>query len=95
MTDIRYAADPPQARIEQPLDALTAIFHRPSGATHLVAAPAPELLEALGAGPADAATLLARLAIRFELPDAAIETIAARMAELAAVGLAWRVFPRA
>jgi PqqD family protein of HPr-rel-A system len=86
-----YAADPPAARIVHSLDALAAIFHRPSGATHLVASPAPELLEALAAGPADAATLLARLAARFDMPDAAVETIVARMEELVAVGLAWRV----
>ncbi|HEY0269729.1 MAG TPA: HPr-rel-A system PqqD family peptide chaperone [Sphingomonas sp.] len=89
-----YAADPPGARIVRPLDALTAIFHRPSGATHLLAAPAPELLDALGHGPADAATLLGRLAERFDLPDGAVGTIAARMEELVAVGLAWSVTGR-
>jgi PqqD family protein of HPr-rel-A system len=91
VTAVLYAADPPAARIVRPLDALVAVFHRPSGATHLLAAPAPELLDALAAGPAGAATLLARLAERFDLPDGAIDTIAARMEELVAVGLAWRV----
>jgi PqqD family protein of HPr-rel-A system len=91
VTGIIYAADPPGVRIACPLDALTAIFHRASGATHLLAAPAPELLDALAAGPADAATLLVRLAERFDLPDGTVETIAARMAELVAVGLAWRM----
>ena len=90
MTATVYAADPPETRIACPLDALTAVFHRPSGATHLLAPPAPELLAALAAGPADAETLLARLAERFDLPDGAIATIAARMEELVAVGLAWR-----
>ncbi len=86
-----YAADPPEARIVRPLDELTALFHRPSGATHLLAAPAPELLDALSDGPADAATLLGRLAERFDLPDGAIDTVTARMEELVAVGLAWHV----
>jgi hypothetical protein len=38
--------------------------------------------------------LLARLAERFDLPDAAIPIIEARMAELIAVGLAWHVTER-
>ncbi|HET8612009.1 MAG TPA: HPr-rel-A system PqqD family peptide chaperone [Sphingomonas sp.] len=87
----RYAADTPESRIAAPLDELTAIFHRPSGATHLLASPAPELLEALAEGPADAAELLARLSGRYEMPDATPEGLAARLDELVATGLAWRV----
>lgn len=85
-----YAADPPDARRVVVLDELIAVFHRPSGATHLLAAPAPELLDALAAGPCDAATLLARLSERFDLVDAGPEAIAARMEELVLAGLAWR-----
>jgi PqqD family protein of HPr-rel-A system len=90
VTAIVWAADPPEARIVRPLDELTAIFHRASGVTHLLAAPAPELLEVLAEGPAGAAALLSRLAARFDLPDADAGTVAARMDELVAVGLAWR-----
>ena len=39
---MRYAADPPVARLTVALDALVAIYHRPSGTTHLLASPAPE-----------------------------------------------------
>ncbi|MDH7641030.1 HPr-rel-A system PqqD family peptide chaperone [Sphingomonas oryzagri] len=87
---MRYAADPPTARLTVALDALVAIYHRPSGTTHLLASPAPELLDALGEGAADAPELLARLSRQFELPDAAAEAIEARMEELVAAGLAWR-----
>ncbi len=87
---MRYAADPPAARLTVALDALVAIYHRPSGTTHLLASPAPELLDALGEGAADAPELLARLSRAFELPDAAAEAIEARMEELVAAGLAWR-----
>jgi PqqD family protein of HPr-rel-A system len=87
---MRYAADPPAARLTVALDALVAIYHRPSGTTHLLASPAPELLDALGEGAADAPELLARLSREFELPDAAAEAIEARMEELVAAGLAWR-----
>ena len=87
---MRYAADPPAARLMVALDELVAIYHRPSGATHLLAPPAPELLDALAEGPADAAALLARLSRQFDLPDADPHAIAARMEELVLAGLAWR-----
>ena len=87
-----YAADPPSARLVEPLDeAMTAVFHRPSGATHLLASPAPELLDALAAGPAPATVLLVRLADRYEIADADEAVLAARLEELVATGLARRV----
>lgn len=70
---------------------MTALFHRPSGTTHLLASPAPELLDALAAGPADAAGVLARLAARFEIADADGAALAARLDELVATGLARRL----
>lgn len=85
-----YAADPPEARAVEPLDTLVAVLHRPSGTTHLLAPPAPELLDALAAGPADAVTLLARLSERYELIGSETDAIGARMEELVAAGLAWR-----
>ncbi len=85
-----YATDPPAARHTVALDALVALFHRPSGTTHLLASPAPELLDALALGPADAATLLARLSERYELIDSESDAVEARMEELVAAGLAWR-----
>lgn len=86
---MRYAADPPAARIAEPLDAtLTAVFHRPSGTTHLLASPAPELLDALADGPADPAALLVRLGARFEVADADPAALSARLEELVACGLA-------
>lgn len=90
MTGVRYRTDDPAARIAVPLDDLTALFHRPSGTTHLLASPAPELLDALAEGPADADTLLVRLQARFELPDGDAAAITARLAELEAAGLARR-----
>jgi PqqD family protein of HPr-rel-A system len=85
-----YAADPPETRAVTFLDTLVAVHHRPSGATHLLAPPAPELLDALAEGPADAATLLARLSLRYDMPDSEPQAIDARMAELVTAGLAWR-----
>jgi PqqD family protein of HPr-rel-A system len=85
-----YAADSPAARTTVALDALVAVLHRPSGATHLLVSPAPELLDALAAGPADSRTLLERLSERYDLIGSEPEAIEARMEELVAAGLAWR-----
>ena len=91
MTSPVYAADPPAARVAVALDALVAVYHRPSGATHLLAAPSPELLDALAAGPADAVTLRDRLAALYDLEGDGTAMIDARMEELIVAGLAWRV----
>jgi len=74
------------------LDGVALIFHRPSGLTHIVAPPAPQILEALGEGDADPATLLERLKRDYDFDDsedleAALE---ARLTELETSGLVWR-----
>lgn len=91
-TSVVYRADPPGARLLVELDGVALIFHRPSGLTHVVAPPAPEILAALAAGDADAATLLARLREAHDLDDSEglAAALAARLGELEAAGLAWR-----
>ena len=84
---MRYRAPPAEALLIAELDAFTAIFHRPSGITHLLASPAPEILEVLAEAPLDLVTLLARLAERFDLADADGDALAARVEELAVAGL--------
>lgn len=83
---IFYTADPPALRIATTLDGLTAIYHRPSGATHLVSEPVPEILEAMGETPMSATDILARLSERHDLTGdpAALED---RLAELCESGL--------
>ena len=73
------------------LDGLSVLFHAPAGMTHIVAPPAPEILEALAEGPADAAELLRRLGVRyaFESGDAC-DAVSARLIELEAAGLVRR-----
>jgi PqqD family protein of HPr-rel-A system len=83
-----YIADPESAVRSVELDGLTALFHEPSGMTHIVAPPAPQILDALRAGPADAAELLRRLRARFEFDGE--EAIHARLDELEAAGLVRR-----
>ncbi|MCA1749543.1 MAG: HPr-rel-A system PqqD family peptide chaperone [Parasphingopyxis sp.] len=92
MTAAIYIADPPDTRRLIALDGVALIFHRLSGQTHIVAPPAPEILDALGEGEADAETLLARLRRDHEIADeeGLSEALDARLAELEAAGLVRR-----
>ena len=87
----RYKAAAPETLRIVPLDALTLIYHRASGITHIVDAPVPEILETLAGEPLTAPDLLARLGERFDLVDADPAALAGRLDELAAVGLAERL----
>ena len=70
-------------------DAFTILYHRPSGQTHMLAEPAPEILAALAEGPATPALIVDRLARDHGIvADAgSLAVVAERMAELAALGL--------
>ena len=88
MAGPRFVADPPEAVRTVALETLTALYHRPSGTTHILAPPAPQILEALAARPGDSDEVLARMGERFDLAsDDASAAIAARLAELEAAGL--------
>jgi len=84
------AADPATLRIV-PLDALTLIYHRASGITHIVDAPVPEILETLGNETQTVDALLARLAEHYDLADADPMALAVRLDELVAAGLVERL----
>lgn len=86
-----YAADPPETLRFVELEGLTLLYHRRSGLTHILAPPAPQILEALAAGPADAADILERISARFEIEDEAAGALSARLAELESAGLVWRI----
>jgi PqqD family protein of HPr-rel-A system len=83
---MRYHADPPDAVRIVPLDSLTAIYHRRSGQTHLVAEPVPEILTALQDGAADVTILAERLGVAVD-GHAALN---ARLDELIKSGLVFR-----
>lgn len=69
---------------------MTLVFHRPSGTTHFLASPAPEMLTLLAETPMNAATLCQRLCEQLGLPhdDEALYVVEARLDELIASGLA-------
>ena len=90
MAGPRYIADPEGCFRKVELDGLTAIFHIPSGMTHILAAPAPQIIEALAGAPADADELAWRLNERFEI-EGGDDAMTARLAELEAAGLVSRI----
>ena len=91
MAGPRYITDPQEEVQAVALDGLSVLFHRPSGMTHIVAPPAPEILAALREGPADAAELLARLQTLYDFEDeAAADAVTARLEELEQAGLVRR-----
>jgi PqqD family protein of HPr-rel-A system len=86
-----YIADAAEELEAVTLDGLSVLFHARSGMTHIVASPAPEMLEALREGPADARELLRRLSTQFDLDgEEAKAAIHARLDELEAAGLVRR-----
>ncbi|QDX24693.1 HPr-rel-A system PqqD family peptide chaperone [Sphingomonas suaedae] len=87
----RYrAASVATLRIE-PLDALTLIYHRASGITHLVDSPVPELLAVLQAAPLTLDATLAALTQAHDLIDPDRNALAARLDELVDAGLVERL----
>lgn len=81
----RYRA-PPDTLVLRPLDDLTAVYHRASGTTHVLASPAPEILAALREDMSAEALMLV-LAVRYDLAEADPAALAARLDELVAAGL--------
>lgn len=72
------------------LDSFAAVYHRASGITHLITAPAPEILATLGEAGMTRAALLERLARDYALGDADMDVLRERLEELVATGLVSR-----
>lgn len=94
MTDFlpRYRAENADAMIARALDDITLIYHRPSGQTHMVASPVPEILAALGSAALTANDVVAVLSTQFDIGDAAeaVPAIQAHLDEMAGLGLVRR-----
>jgi PqqD family protein of HPr-rel-A system len=89
VTATRYRAPPADALLIRELDGLFALYHRPSGTTHLLASPAPELLDLLADRAMTRDALLDQLLRRYDVTDAADDLLDARLSELIAVGLVY------
>lgn len=93
---MRYAALPAAALKRVAIGGLEAVYHIPSGITHLLAEPSPELLDVLARlGPGrfvDVPQVLRLVSDRFDLAgddpaEAHQAVLAERLAELSALGL--------
>ena len=87
MTEL-YAADPADGHVIVRLDGLTALYHRRSGLTHVLAEPAPEIVAVLAGQALDLAGLAAALGVDCS-PDN-LAALAARLDELCEAGLVSR-----
>lgn len=68
-------------------DAFLIVYHRPSGQTHLLSEPAPEMLAALAAGEGTLDEITRRLGDSYDLADFSPALLAERLDELVASGL--------
>jgi PqqD family protein of HPr-rel-A system len=82
VADPAYVAASPDGLRTVDLDGLTAVYHRPSGLTHIVTEPVPQILAAL----VEAKTVVELLA-QLELTEADRAGLEARLAELLGIGL--------
>ncbi|QEH79752.1 HPr-rel-A system PqqD family peptide chaperone [Sphingomonas sp. C8-2] len=89
MTTPTYRTDFPQHCRTHPIDGMTLVFHRPSGATHFLDSPLPQMLALLAAEPIDAARLTTSLCATLGLPEdaEARAVVEARLTDLAGIGL--------
>lgn len=86
-----YKAEPADQLLVEPLDAMTLIYQRRSGITHIVAEPVPEILAVMGDDIVSDKEVAARLARAFDLGAAdVVDVVAARLEELAQLGLVER-----
>jgi PqqD family protein of HPr-rel-A system len=89
---LKYKAEPADQLLVEPIDAMTLIYQRRSGITHIVAEPVPEILAVMGDSALDVAEVAARLAAEFDFEAQDAEAIvASRLEELAALGLVERL----
>lgn len=94
--EARWRAEPASMLIVRPVEELQLIFHRPSGLTHIVTEPAPQILAALADQQLTMDELLQRLSMQYELSDDPEEAggmahaLMARVEELRQLGLVRR-----
>jgi PqqD family protein of HPr-rel-A system len=87
-----YNAEHADQLLVEPLDAMTLIYQRRSGTTHIVAEPVPEILMVMGEDALDADQVAQRLAAQFEIESGNIvAVVASRLEELAVLGLVERI----
>ena len=86
---VLYRAEPADSCRIVEADGMTLLYHRPSGMTHLLSSPAPEILDLLREVPSDAQILTERLCHRLDMAcdHEALMVVTARLEELVGTGL--------
>jgi PqqD family protein of HPr-rel-A system len=89
MPSLLYRAEPADSCRVTEVEGMALLYHRPSGVTHLLASPLPEMLALLREVPCGADILAERLCHRLAAPfdKEALTVVTQRLAELAAIGL--------
>lgn len=89
MTSPLYRAEPIDGCRMTDVEGMTLLYHRPSGVTHLLTSPLPEMLALLREVPSDAGILAERLCHRLAIAcdEEAHMVVTERLGELAAIGL--------
>ncbi|MEH6662067.1 MAG: HPr-rel-A system PqqD family peptide chaperone [Parasphingorhabdus sp.] len=89
----KYRAAPKNDLIWHDLDSMMLLYHRPSGITHMLADPAPAIIEVMDNALLTAAEIATRLTALFDLETGvdAEEIVIARLGELRTLGLISRV----
>src|SRR3546814_15162165 len=86
----RYRAENPASIAVHPFDELTLLYHRRSGITHMVIAPAPQILAVMGSEELAVADILHRLSQDFDLGTEGQESLLAVIrSEERRVGKEW------
>lgn len=89
----KYRAAAKDDLIWHDLDSMTLLFHLPSGITHMLADPAPAILEVMDDASLTAAEIASRLIEIFDVESDidAENIVVARLEELSGLGLVTRV----
>lgn len=82
-----YFCDGDDAFVLRSLDGLTLLYHRPSGITHILDSPLPEIIAALEREPLAPDILMAQLSRHYDLEGDAAE-LELHLGSLVALGLA-------
>ncbi len=86
---IALVADNVDDMVFTPLDGLTALYHRKSGITHVVAEPVPQIIDILAESPLTETALFDELVARYDVPTTGEmrAALTSRLDELKEVGL--------
>lgn len=106
MTDLSvssplYVLDPPNLWRRETLDEMQVLYHRPSGQTHVLIEPVPQIIDCLENAPQTAEQVMAALTLHYQLEpeeddpqtieESDLARLTARLEEMVMLGFVLRV----